>query len=368
MPRSPRGRGSVFEDKARGRWVAQLKVEGELRRRYAASQEEAWALRDQLVADARLGLASDARTPLAEFLEEWLSTVRLAPSTLLNYRSKVRLYIQDAPIGRVPLVTLSPAHLRKLYVALEKRGLAPATIRQTRAILQSALRQALEDGLVTRNVAALARPPKVSRTERRPLLGDEARRFLESLRGDRLEPAYATALLLGLRQGELLGLRWRDVDLEGRVLHVAQTLHRGDGAYFTGSPKTVSSRRSLPLPEVLVRLLSERRVIQIAELLSSGARPEHDLVFTTPGGNPTNGTWLTHDLQRRLAELGLPKVRFHDLRHSAASLLLAEGFGPRELMSVLGHSTIAMSLDVYAHIPDEAIREKMGRLDDWRAR
>lgn len=365
--RAPRGRGSVFEDKARGRWVAQLKVGGKLLRKYAASEAEAWDLRDNLVSDARLGV-STSTTRLAEYLAEWLETLRLRPSTVTGYRAKVRLYLAPAPLGTVTLSRLAPVHLRRLFKDLEERQLAPATIRQTRAILQSALRQAQEDGLVGRNVAALVKPPALERAAPRALTPDQARTLLESLRGNRLEALYATTVLLGLRQGEVLGLRWQDLDLEGRVLHVEQTLGRQGGAYFTGRPKTESSRRSLPMPEVLVAALSARQVSQKAEFLKSGARPEHDLVFTTKGGNPVNGSWLTHDLYRRLEAAGLPVVRFHDLRHAAASLLLAEGFGPREIMLVLGHSTIALTMDVYAHVPDATITAKMGRLDEWRAR
>lgn len=391
MPRAPRGRGSVFEDKARKRWVAQIKVAGKVTRRYAKSPEEAWELRDELASNVRIGVSTQTTT-LDRYLEEWLTGVEVAPSTLLGYRSKVKLYLIPE-LGSVALNRLAPAHIRKLFKALKERDLSPATIRQTRAILQAALRQAIEDGLVSRNVASLVRPPAAQKAETTALTPDQARTFLESLRGERLEALYATAVLLGLRQGELLGLRWQDVNggdaasasaarrpassalderspnpRTGMILHIEETLGRFEGQYIKGKPKTSSSRRTLPVPAVLASLLEAWRTQQKAEFLATGARPEHDLVFTTPGGNPINGSWLTHDLYRRLESAGLPRVRFHDLRHSAASLLLAEGFGPRELMAVLGHSSIAMSMDVYAHIPDETIREKMGRLDDWRAR
>jgi integrase len=394
VPRAPRGRGSVFEDKSRGRWVAQIKVHGKATRRYAKTPEEAWELRDELAANVRIGVSTQTTT-LARYLDEWLAGVEVAPSTLLGYRSKVRLYLIPE-LGTVALNRLAPAHLRRLFKALKDRDLSPATIRQTRAILQAALRQAIEDGLVSRNVASLVRPPASQKAETTALTPDQARAFLESLRGERLEALYATAVLLGLRQGELLGLRWQDVAglstgsgpvsseeasprsvlghargfpaTSGTILHIEQTLGRFEGRYIKGKPKTSNSRRTLPVPQVLVSLLSDWKISQKAEFLKYGVRPEHDLVFTTQGGNPINGSWLTHDLYRRLESAGLPRVRFHDLRHSAASLLLAEGFGMREVMLVLGHSTIAQSMDVYAHIPEETIRLKMKRLDEWRAR
>jgi integrase len=386
MSRAPRGRGSVFEDKSRGRWVAQLKVDGKVTRRYAHTQEDAWVLRDKLVADVRRGLAPDANSTLAEYLEDWLRVTKVRPSTLVGYRSKVHNYIAPPPkpdeprrgIGHVPLSKLTPFHVDGLIAEMEERGLSPATIRQTRAILQAALKRALRYKLVTENVAALVDVPELNRSERTALTPDQARAFLESLRGDRLEALYATAVLLGLRQGELLGLRWQDVELAGAhtgpapqltaILHIEQTLGRFEGQYIKGKPKTAKSRRTLPVPQVLVSLLSDWKISQKAEFLATGARPEHDLVFTTQGGNPINGSWLTHDLYRRLESAGLPRVRFHDLRGSAATLLLAEGFGMREIMTVLGHSTIAMTMDTYAQAVDETIREKMGRLDDWRAR
>jgi integrase len=366
--RAPRGRGSVFEDKSRGRWVAQIKLEGNLLRRYARTQNEAWELREQLVSDTKRQKPSDQHTLLREYLEQWLATKRAAPSTLRNYRSQLRLYIAPAAIAQVQLSKLAPHHLRVLLAAMEKQGLAASTIRQTKAILQAALRQALEDGLVTRNVAALVQPPPLARSSRRALTPDEARTLLESLRGDRLEAMYATAVMLGLRQGEVLGLRWQDIDLEAHTLNVAQTLQRSEGKYITRPPKTKTSTRALPMPRLLVSALSDWKVSQKAEFLKTGARPDHDLCFTTQGGNPLNGSWVTHDLQRRLKALGLAKFRFHDLRHAAATLLLAEGFGPREIMAVLGHSSIAVTMNVYAGTVDETLRTKMGRLDEWRAR
>ncbi|MHB1414616.1 MAG: site-specific integrase, partial [Chloroflexota bacterium] len=193
---------------------------------------------------------------------------------------------------------------------------------------------------------------------------EQARTVLQSIRGHRLEALYTVALVLGLRQGEALGLRWEDVDLEGGSLRVCQTLQRVDGTLRFAEPKTERSRRKISMPEMVARSLRQHRLHQVEERLMAGSKwQENGLVFTSTIGTPLDGTNVTHILHRLLEEAGLPRIRFHDLRHTCASLLLAEGIDLRVIMEVLGHSQISLTANTYAHIQDPLKRDAAAKLD-----
>jgi integrase len=184
---------------------------------------------------------------------------------------------------------------------------------------------------------------------------DQARELLEAVAGSPIETLVRVALSLGLRQGEALGLRWLDVDLEARQLHVRHALQRVAGELILVEPKSRSSRRSLPLPEALVVALREHKDRQ------PGLPAAY--LFTTVGGQPLDGVSVTKRFQKLLRDAGLPRMRFHNLRHSCASLLLAQGVSPRQVMEVLGHSQISLTLNTYAHIlPSRETADVMDRV------
>lgn len=207
--------------------------------------------------------------------------------------------------------------------------------------------------------------PRVEQFEIQPLTPDEARRFLASIQGDRLEALYSVALTMGLRQGEALGLRWQDVDLEMGYLRVSKQLQRFNGKLQLVEPKTKRSRRSLAMPSTITRGLSHHRSIQAGERQIAGSRwIETGLVFTTPIGTGLEGTNITKEFHRKLARAGLPQRRFHDLRHSCATLLLVQGVSPRVVMDVLGHSQIGLTMNTYSHVIPDLRREAARRMDD----
>jgi integrase len=217
---------------------------------------------------------------------------------------------------------------------------------------------------VSRNVARLVTPPRVQRRDVRPLTAAQARLFLSSVENDRLAALYAVSLSLGLRQGEALGLQWQDVDLEGRTLTVRHTLQRYDGEYHLDDPKTDRSRRTISLPPQLVDALRRHRVQQGEERLRVGpiwAGERWGLVFSNELGEPLDGVAVTRAFQRKLADLGLPAQRFHDLRHAAATFLIAQGVPLRVVMEILGHSTIATTADTYGHVMPELQRDATER-------
>jgi integrase len=268
-------------------------------------------------------------------------------------------------LGRTPLVKLTPEAVQRYMNRKQEAGLSARTVQYHHAVLRRALNQAERWGLVPRNVARLASPPRVQRPEVRPLTAEQARTFLAATKGDRLAPLYALALGLGLRQGELLGVTWDDVDLEVGTLAVRRTLQRYGGAYHLDEPKTERSRRTIPLPAGLTGVLRAHRARQLEERLRAGPEWEGDawrLVFATERGEPLSPCQLTRRFQAALRAAGLPRQRFHDMRHAAASFMLSQGVPLRVAMEVLGHSQIAVTANTYSHVMPEIQRDAMERV------
>ncbi len=345
---------------------------GKLKRRsvYGKTQREA---SEKL--RAALRTIDQGETPITErqtveqFLDRWLVDVarpKLRPSTYASYGQKVRLYIVPA-IGRHQLTKLTAQHVQAMMNGMAGRGLSPRSVQYTRTVLRIALNQAVKWGVIGKDVAALTDSPRVARPEMQALTPTQARGFLDAVRGDRLEALYSVALALGLRQGEALGLRWKDIDLDGGVLNVRSSLQwlAGEGPQLV-EPKTRQSRRSLPLTPILVGQLRAHRTRQRAERLASGERwqgEEWGLVFANTLGGPLSKFTLHGQFKKHLTRAGLPDIRFHDLRHSCASLLMAQGVHPRVVMEILGHSTIALTMNTYSHVLPQAQRDAAALLD-----
>jgi len=226
---------------------------------------------------------------------------------------------------------------------LAAAGLSPRTVQYLRAILRRALGQALKWGLLARNVATLVDPPRVERHEVEPLTPEQAKALLATCRGDRLEALYTVALALGLR--------WDDVDLDGDMLRVRKQLQRIDGKLQLTEPKTARSRRSIALPGFAVQALREHRVRQFEERLLAGSRwQDMGLVFPSTIGTPVEPRNLVPQYHRLLDRAGLPAKRFHDLRHTCATLLLIQGEDIRVVMDVHGHSQISLTANTYQHV------------------
>jgi integrase len=215
-----------------------------------------------------------ARAKVGDFLDRWLRDVvkpNLRPKSYRSYEQLVRLYLNPA-LGHLDLAKLQPQHVQAMLNQMRERGLSPRTCQYARAVLRKALNQALRWGLVAKNAAALADPPKAARHEIRPLDPAEARRFLDAARGNRLEALYRVTLSLGLRQGEILGLQWADADLDAGTLAVRRQLQRVDGAFRPLDLKTAQSHRRLALPAALLAALREHRRCQLEERLLAGER------------------------------------------------------------------------------------------------
>lgn len=379
--RGVRGAGAVPKwDERRGLWVARLNlgiVEGKRKRQayYGKTRKEAQAKLDKARDDLRRGLpVANERKTVAQFLtDDWLPSVKphVRAATYSSYEQNVRLYLVPG-LGHHKLVKLLPEHIEALMAAKAAAGLAPLSVRRFLVILRLALKVAEARGLVARNVARLVKPPRVEHRELTILTPDQAALFLDAARGDRLEALYAVALMLGLRQGEALGLRWSDVDLDARRLTVREAMQRvgrteeGGGLRWVET-KSATSRRTIVLPRELVSLLREHQARQTLER-GAGRWEEHNLVFCTRYGTPLDGPNVTKYFQRLLRHAGLPRMRYHDLRHSAASFLAAQGVPITVAKEILGHSDIRLTANVYTHVLDAAKEEAAAALDRLFAR
>jgi len=309
----------------------------------------------------------DARgLTVGKFLDQWMIEVvqpSVRPWTYRGYEVHVRLHIKPA-LGNLALEAVSPRHVQALLNQKLAEGLAPKTVRYIRGTLRTAFKQATRWGLIVRNPVDAVDGPKVERFEIRPFTPDEARQFLSAIRGERLEALYSVALTMGLRQGEALGLRWQDVDLDLGNLRINKQLQRINGKFQLVEPKTPRSRRTLALPASIVVGLREHWNRQLNERSVVGERWEaSDLVFTTDRGRPLDGTVVSHHFHRQLDRAGLMQRRFHDLRHSCATLLLVQGVSPRVVMDVLGHSQIALTMNTYTHVLPQLRREAADRME-----
>jgi integrase len=248
-------------------------------------------------------------------------------TTYQGYERIVRLHIKPA-LGRIKLDKLTPVHVRGLYRERLEAGLAPRMVQLVHTTLHKAMKQAVADALIPRNVTEAVKAPRPVKKEMKPLSPDQARTLLESARGERLEALYALALTTGMRQGELLGLKWEDVDIEAGILQVQRTLSTATGGGFSfNPPKTAKGRRSIRIPALALASLRKHRKSQLEERMRLAELwKDNDLVFTTGVGTPiSRADLITRSFKPLLRRAGLPDIRFHDLRHTCATLLLSRG-------------------------------------------
>ena len=360
------GEGSIYRRKD-GRWVAAAIVGGARRTVYAKTRVDAAQRLTQLLRLRDDGFPyPDSRRTLSVFLLDWLEAIQptLRPTTWKRYDEFVRLHINPA-LGSVPLGRLSALQLQHFYADRLRSGLAPMTVRHFHAMLHRALRQALQWDMVARNVAGLATPPRAGHKEMRHLEPEQVRRLLAAARDHRLGALLAVAVTTGLRQGELLALRWRCVDLERECLSVVGTLQRGPGGLDIAAPKTRRSQRQVALTDAAVAALRRHRIRQAEDRLLVGPEwSDMDLVFANHFGRYLDAGDVRKWFAEVLGEAGLPRVRFHDLRHSAATLLLGRGTHPKIVSEMLGHTTIAITLDLYSHVTPTMHREAARTMDE----
>lgn len=306
------------------------------------------------------------RLSVGDYLTEWCDDlpVTVRPATAHRYRGLLTRHVIPH-LGQVQLTRLTPAEVNALLAERLASGLAPQSVAHIRAVLRKALNDAIRVDLAWRNAAALATPPRVSSPTRSPMTPDEAQAILAATATTRIGPVVATALYTGLRQGEVLGLRWADVDLEQGQLRVAWALQRLERRFCLVEPKSATSRRAVPLPPPLIPILRAHRTAQLEARLSVGAawiEMIPGLIFTTALGKPLEGPVVTREFQATCRRANLTRRRFHDLRHGAATLLLAAGVDLKTISTLLGHSTITLTANTYAGVVPALAEDAMNRL------
>jgi integrase len=345
MARRGRGEGTVYK-RADGRWEAAFGIDGRRQRYVGRSQRE---VRVKLLAARRAleqGIVlSGSSQRVEEYLSRWLED-SVQPSVRWTTHRAYSLCMRRLfpLVGHLRLASLTPQAVQAAYSALLQKGLSRRSVEQTHTVLHRALRQAVLWGLMLRNSTEAVTVPRPTRREMHTLTEDEVGRLFEASRGHSLHALWVLLATTGLRLGEALGLLWSDIDFANGRLVVNRALQRqmGRGHVFV-EPKTARSRRTVYLAPGTLIALSDRRRQQVEEQLAAG--PEWK-----PLGRPVDGTWAIKWFRRALDGAGLPRIRIHDLRHTAATHLLRRGVHPKVVQELLGHSTISLTLDTYSHV------------------
>lgn len=319
------------------------------------------------------------RATLGQWLERWMEVYQTEVSPNFRERRKdlIRLNIKPA-LGNIELQKLKPADIKAFYNQLARSGrrdgsggLSTGTIRHIHNILNPALKQAAREGLISKNPCADVSPPRIERTRQaKPLTKDQARRYLEALREDRLYAAFLLDLVIGLRRGELLGLQWQDFNPDTGELKIRRQLtrirlERGGSSLEYAALKTPASYRTVILPNVAIIELKVHRKRQLAEELLAGSNynKEEGLIFCTPLGKKLDTRRLYHIHCQALKDAKLEHMAFHDLRHTCATLLLQAGENIKTIQSLLGHSDIETTLNCYSHVLDDMKKTAADKLD-----
>lgn len=378
MKRRAHGEGSIFL-RPDGRWTACLTLprgtDGRRRRKYvyAATQAEITTLLRRHGSRAIDGRLVASSTPTVKtYLEDWFATNQDSwrPSTQRGYRHAIDCYLAPA-FGPLRLEALTPQRLQQwLTQHKEQRG-ARRIIELAHATLRAALNDAKRLQLVAFNAAELVRVPKATKRPIAPLTLDQAAAFVIVAAGHRLAPLFTVALACGLRLGEATGLQWADIDIESGDVQIRQQLQVVKKRLVLQPLKTETSRRALVLPAVCLTALRAYRTRQLEERLKAGEDwAGTDLVFTTSRrgkarkfGTPLHPRNVLRTLHALLADAALPRCRFHDLRHSAASLLLAEGVQLAEISKLLGHAELRLTSDLYSHLQRQTASKAAGVMD-----
>jgi integrase len=366
------GEGSIYQ-RPDGIWCAMVElgiVNGKRKRKYlyGETRKEVAEKLKLVLNQQQQGLNIDPeRITVGDFLDRWLEEVikpHRRARTYDRYADIARLHLKPR-LGQHQLSKLTAAHVQAMINALAAEKGAH-TAQFARSVLQRALNRAVKWELVIRNVVLATDPPRRNSRVITPLSMEQAQQLLAAVAGHRLEALYRIALSLGLRRGEVLGLRWADINFDKKNLSITGALQRVQGKLERTQPKTRAGARTLLLPDVLVKLLVDHRRRQAEERAFWGAEwQKHDLVFPAERGTPMEPSNLHRHFKLALKRAGLPHAtRFHDLRHTCATFLIAQDVHPRVVMEILGHSQISLTMNIYGHVLPETQREATTKVAD----
>lgn len=364
--RKRRGRGehSIYQ-RADGLWCASVSNgyagDGRRKRRtfYGATKKD---VQDKLQKATKEGVNFDPTTmTIADYLERWFSDAKqtVAPGTAKRYEEIYRLHVVPY-IGHVRLAKLVPLHVVQMFAEQEKAGMTPRNRQLAGVVLQRACRDAVRLKLIPFNPCLGVAKPRVPKPEMTVWDAAQTIRFLRATEEDRLHALYVTAVTAGMRQGELFGLHWPDIDFASESLVVQRSIEELDGKLRIKEPKTAAGRRRIPLPKIAVTALHEHRKRMLAEGNAGGP-----VFCDTRGSYLRKGNVLRRSYRPAVKRAGVPEIRFHDLRHSCATLLLMSGENPKVVAERLGHARVEVTLNTYSHVlptMQTGAAEKLDRL------
>lgn len=363
MPKRSSGEGSIGK-RADGTYYAAILLEGKRRWVYGSTRKEVADKLKTLQQKREQGLDLDAgRVTVADFLTRWLEEVVQHKNKYRTYRGYKQIVTDHITpsLGKTSLASLRPDKVQQLINSLSASGKSPRTVRNVRAVLRKALNQAMAWRYVTFNAAALVELPRMEQYEIQPLTREEARKLMDAVKGHRLEALYLMALMLGLREGELLGLLLTSLDFDAATVTVNGSLQWEKGKLVRDTTKTKASVRTLPLPVGLATLLQAHIECQQKKF------PNNTYLFASTVGTPINPRNLARQFKEILKKQALRQIRFHDLRHSCATFLIARGEHPRTVMDILGHSQISTTMNTYGHVLDPTRTAAVAGLEGFLA-
>ena len=366
-PRAGHKEGSIYYVEARDRWVAEITTEtGKRKKAYCKTKQEAQRKKNEMLRELERGmLATGPQRKLGEYIQDWLENThksKLRLGVYLNYRKHVKHIV--AGLGDIWLQKLTPQQVQSFVTKKLAEGLSPKYVREMLGVLRLALKNAVQWGYLSRNVCELVTKPRVPKHDIAPLTLEQAQRFRQHLQGHRFEVLITMAVVTGMRRGELLSLRWSDIDFQRSILQVLHTVDRFTGyGYVEGEPKSAAGVRSIRLPGFLMEMLKQHQVQQMAQKSQAKTWEEHDLVFPNLRGGYLHPNHLGEAFRALLEQAGLPAIRFHDLRHSAATILLSMGVNIKVIQEMLGHSDISITLRVYGHLLPSMQQEAVDKWD-----
>ena len=341
---------------------------------YGSKSEAQRRLREALSQLDKGLYVKPTKLTVGQWLDEWLNShaAALSPRTRVSYEMIVRQHLKPA-LGHILLPELEPRHLEAFYAKHQADGrvdgkgaLSPTTVRYCHSLLRESLAHAVRLGVLGRNVAEVASPPRKARRTMIALSVDDVHRFLSAASESPLYPFFATLVYTGTRRGEALALRWSNLDLDSMTLTVVESAFKLNGQWHFKEPKTASGKRGIDLPPRLVLLLKHyKETEENRRLMLGGALTENDLVFSYPDGRPLDPSSASHSFKKIARRAGLPHLRLHDLRHGHATIMLQSGVDAKTLADRLGHSSVRTTLDVYCHPTSSLQKEAAQRFEDF---
>ena len=352
-----------------GRYATSITLENHKRKYiYGKTKQEVREKRRKALREQEQGrLATGPRQTVKDFLNYWLEEVHRASlkiSTYALYRRHLDKHIIPA-LGYIQLRQLTTDQVQAFCSKKLREGLAGGTVKLLLIILDEALKDAVKWHRISTNVCAMVTPPKITPHEIQPLTREQAQKLLAVAQGSRISCLLTLAIATGMRLGEILALRWSDLNLDEGMLQVRHTVDFiQKHGLVESDPKTASSKRSIALPQFVVDALKQQHTIVLEAQAQAGLKwQDKGLVFPNRRGNYFSRSWLTSIFKKLLQEAGLPDMRFHDLRHSAATILLTMGVHPKVVQEILGHSNISITLNTYSHVLPSMQRDAMNDMD-----